>query len=113
MFGLFKNSSHKWCCVGFQGSYEQAGHRGFSVLIEKDADLGTRFSIQFRAVEKSDQERLLALLHAEFPVSVATETGMLFCPWCGVNLKRFYGGRTAELDRPGLSISLSDGPSPH
>jgi hypothetical protein len=45
------------------------------------------------------------------PVSVVTEAGMTFCPWCGVNLKRFYGKRTAELDRPGFSIPLSDGPS--
>ena len=99
--------------AGFQGSYEQAGHRGFSVLVEKDDYLGAIFLIQSRAVEQSDQERLHAhLLQTNFPVSVVTETGMLFCPWCGVNLKRFYRGRETELSRPNLSIPLSDGPSP-
>jgi hypothetical protein len=77
------------------------------VLIENDDDLGAIFLIQSRAVEQSDQERLHAhLLQTDFPVSVVTQTGMLFCPWCGADLKRFYGKRTAELDRPGLSISL-------
>jgi len=113
MFGLFKNSSREWCCAGFKGRYEQAGHRGFSVLIEKDEFLGARFSIQSRAVESSDQERFCrAIKPSEFPVSIATETGVMFCPWCGVNLKRFYGKRTDELTRSGFSIPLFDGPSP-
>jgi hypothetical protein len=68
MFGLFKNSSREWCCVGFKGGYEQAGHRGFSVLIEKDEYLGTRFSIQSRAVERSDQKRFCRTIQpTEFP----------------------------------------------
>jgi hypothetical protein len=76
------------------------------MLIEK-GDPGARFLIQSRAVEQSDQERFHTLLQTEFPVSVVTETGMRFCPWCGVNLKRFYGRRTAELSRPGFSVPLS------
>src|ERR1041385_3721788 len=104
MFGLFKNSSPKWCCPGFGDTYGNAGHRGFSILIKKD-DLGARFLIQSRAVEQTDQEQFHALLRTEFPVSSVTETGMRFCPWCGVNLKRFYGRRAADLNRPGFSIS--------
>jgi hypothetical protein len=105
MFGLFKNSSRSWCCAGFQGNYEAAGHRGFAVLIEKDDYLGTRFTIQSRAVDQSNQEELHThLLQTTFAVSVVAETGMRFCPWCGVDLKRFYGKRTAELHRSGFSI---------
>jgi hypothetical protein len=108
MFGLFRNLSREWCCVGFKSGYEQAGHRGFAILIEKDADFGSRFSIQSRSAETSDQPELQRILQpVTFPVSIVTETGMQFCPWCGVNLKRFYGKRVAELDRPGLSIPLS------
>lgn len=106
MFGRWKNSSRKWCCSGFQSNYEQAGHRGFSVLIEKDDYLGARFLIQCRTVEDSDQERLHRILErSDFPVSIITTTGMMFCPWCGTNLKRFYGKRAAELDRPGIFCS--------
>jgi len=113
MFGFFKNPSRQWCCAGFKGNYEQAGHRGFSVLIEKDDCLGASFLIQSRAVEQSDQEREHVLLQStDFPVSVVAQTGMRFCPWCGIDLKRFYGSRTAELDRPGYSISLSDTSTP-
>jgi hypothetical protein len=113
MFGLFKNLTRKWCCPGFKGSYESAGHRGFSVLIEKDDYFGTMFFSQARAVDQSDRDRLSAhLTQTDFPVSAVIQTGMIFCPWCGVNLKRFYGKRTAELDRPGFSIPLSDVASP-
>jgi hypothetical protein len=101
MFGLPKNSAHKWCCMGFEGNYEQAGQRGFSVLIEKG-----KFLLQARAVEQSDQERLHGQLEtADYPVSSVIQTGMQFCPWCGVNLMHFYGKRTAELDRPGFSVA--------
>lgn len=52
MFGLFKSPSRKWCCSGFQGSYEEAGHRGFSVTIEEDDYLRARFLIRSRAVDQ-------------------------------------------------------------
>ena len=107
MFGLFRNSSRDWCCAGFKGNYGQAGHRGISVLIERCETLGTRFLIQYRAVDRADQEQFHSSLeNVDFHVSVVIETGMTFCPWCGVDLKRFYGKRTEQLDRPGFSIPL-------
>jgi hypothetical protein len=113
MFGRWKNSSRKWCCMGFEGRYAEGGRRGLSVLVENGADLGARFSIQSRAVEISDQGEFQRILQpSTFPVSIVTETGMQFCPWCGVNLKRFYGNRAGELDRPGLSIPLPTQSSP-
>ena len=105
MFG--RSNNPRWCCGGFPGSYEQAGQRGLSVLIDKDDQMGGRFLIQARAVDRSDQEQLQGVLGGvSLHVSLVSETGMLFCPWCGTNLRRFYGGRVRELDRPGLSISL-------
>jgi hypothetical protein len=81
------------------------GERGFAVLVEQDDNLGARFLIQSRAVAKQDQERL-KIASADVPVALVTETGLTFCPWCGVNLKRFYRKRFVELDRPGYSILL-------
>ena len=67
--------------MGFQGKYQQAGQRGFSVLVEKDDDGGTRFLMQSRAVEPADQDRLQTYLsQTDFPVSVVIETGMPLLP---------------------------------
>src|SRR5229473_7880860 len=102
MFRLFRNLSRKWCCLGFQGNYEMAGERGFAVLVERDDRLGIRFLLQCRFVAQKDQSRI-QITSTDVPISYVSETGMLFCPWCGANLRRVYGKRIAELDRPGLS----------
>ena len=109
VFGQFKRLSAKWCCAGFQAHYESAGERGFAVLVEKDDDFVVRFLIQSRAVAKNDEARL-KIASGDVLVGLVTETALTFCPWCGVKLKRFYGKRTAELDRPGLSIPLPTSP---
>ena len=95
--------------AGFQAHYESAGERGFAVLVEKDDDFTVRFLIQSRAIAKNDEVRLI-IASTDVPVALVTETGLTFCPWCGVNLKRFYAKRAGSLDRPGLSIPLPISP---
>ena len=109
MFGRFKRSAGEMVLRGFQGRYISAGERGFAVLIERDDHLGIRWLIQSRAVAKQDQDRL-KIASADVAVALVTETGLAFCPWCGVNLKRFHRKRVAELDRPGFSIPLPRSP---
>ena len=107
---FLKHLRREWCCMGFEGAYRSAGDRGFSVLTDKDETFGVRFSIQSRAVSQADQARFqheFGSRSSDYPVSTVAETGLQFCPWCGVNLKRFYEKRVAELDRPGFSIQLS------
>ena len=87
MFGLFKNSSRKRCCAGFQGNYECAGQRGFAVLVHNDDYPGAQFLIQSRAVAQEDQSRH-KIESKDVPVALVTQTGMGFCPWSGTNLKR-------------------------
>jgi len=87
-------------------------HGGFSILVERDETLGAIFLIQSLAVDKVNEEALKDILRpSDFPVGLAVETGLAHCPWCGVDLKRFYGKRVDELVRPGFSIPL--GPSTH
>lgn len=93
----------KWCCVSFKFLYDGAGHRGFAILVEQDQPLGPRILLQHRAVEKEDEPKL-ALWKTDFPVSLVSDTGLLFCPWCGKNLRKFYGRQAAELVRAGHSI---------
>ena len=103
---VFGRVPHLWCCAGFKDAYESAGERGFAVLIDPDETLGTRFTIQVRMVDQQDQRSLQSQLGTTaFPVSLVTETGMLFCPWCGVNLGRYYRKRAAGLARLGYSVS--------
>lgn len=81
--------------------------RGFSVLIERDQTLGVIFRIQSRAVEKVNEDALKATLRtSDFPVSLVVETGLAYCPWCGVNLKIYYAKRVDELARPRFLIPL-------
>jgi hypothetical protein len=92
--------------MGFEGNYKNAGERGVSVLAQKE-HMGIaepRFFIQVRSVSANDQPRL-RLEPADIPVSLVTEIGMRFCPWCGVNLGNFYGKDIASLHRPSAPIS--------
>jgi hypothetical protein len=93
----------------FSGELYICGRTGLCSSSGKGDDLEARFLIQSRAVAKQDQERL-KIASADVPVALLTETGLAFCPWCGVNLARFYRKRLAELDRPGLSITLPTSP---
>ena len=95
----------KWCCVSFKSLYEGAGHRGFAILVEQDETLGPLFIWQHRAVEQQDEKKLQAW-KTDFPVSLVSDTGLLFCPWCGKNLRKFYGRHASELVRPGYAIPL-------
>ena len=71
----------------------------------KETEVGPAFLIQCRFIDPKDEHAFTAL-ETPFPVSLVTETGMLFCPWCGKNLPRQYGGNLKELSRPELSIPL-------
>lgn len=73
------------------------------MLVDTDDYPGAQFLIQSRAIAQEDQSRL-KIASEDVPIALVTQTGMAFCPWCGTNLKSFYGLRIDELVRPGLSI---------
>ena len=90
----------KWCCSVFQGNYDVAGERGFSILIDRDADGRPRFIIQHRAVKLGDEPKM----SSQAPLSLVSETHIKFCPWCGNNLAGFYEKNVDVLTRPNLKI---------
>ena len=51
-------------------------------------------------------EKRLADWKIDFPLELVSDTGLLFCPWCGKNLVRFYGNRAGELMKHGYEIPL-------
>ena len=91
----------RWCCQTFRSYCEEAGRRGLGVVVE-ETEVGPTFLIQCRSIDPKDEQAFTAV-NTPFAVSLVTQTGMLFCPWCGKNLRRRYGRHVKDLSRPELS----------
>jgi uncharacterized protein (DUF1684 family) len=92
--------SIKWCCPSFHGSVAQAGQRGFAIFADNSTK-PARFLLQHRALDAG----------APMPVydghlSVITDTGLSFCPWCGKELEKWYENHLPQLDRQDLVVPL-------
>ena len=66
--------------------------------MERDAGLG--FILQHRALEPGAPHPT----GYPHPISIVSELGLQFCPWCGVNLKKWYKGFEHTLDKSNLRI---------
>ena len=91
----------KWCCKGFQGSFQMAGTRGFGIFVSTKDGPEPTFIMQHRAVDEGPP-----ILNTTYPVSVVTDARIQFCPWCGVKLRAFYQGSYRELDRSDLRVPI-------
>jgi hypothetical protein len=89
----------KWCCSTFKGWFEDAGNRGLAVVVEQST-FGPAFFIQFRAVDMDDE----GPKDHPRPFTLATQSGILFCPWCGVDLAAFYKRHVQEMERPAYRL---------
>lgn len=83
----------KWCCAAFQGHYQNAGERTFSVLVDQDSSQQPAFFLQHRALDPGDQ----LPSSVQVPVSVISDVQIRFCPWCGRSLARWYKLWIADL----------------
>ncbi len=90
--------SHKWCCMGFEGHFLQAGHRGSAVFVVSSEERFV-FVLQHRAINPTTP-----LPVSDHPLSLVTDIEIRFCPWCGVVLSEYYGSCMNELDRSGLKV---------
>jgi hypothetical protein len=91
----------RWCCTAFENHYLDAGHRSIAVLVDRNSAGKAEFILQSRAFSKNEEPDALNIAVA---MSRVTETGMNYCPWCGVPLDRWYRKQVDELVRPGLKI---------
>lgn len=89
-----------FCCAGFEGMSDAAGKRGIGVFAEEEVAGQPSFFIQFRALDPGD----VPAFSTAFPLSLITQTGLAFCPWCGVNLGLHYSRTWKTLLRPELGI---------
>lgn len=91
-----------WCCLGFEGHYGNVGNRGSAILIGKDFRGEAEFTLQFRALEPK----------CELPesvqnvVSTVLDVRIKYCPWCGEDLRQFYGQNIEDLHRKGFKIEF-------
>lgn len=92
----------KWCCDGFRNAYEQRHERGLLVFARPPVSGVTTkpsFHLAFRALERSRYDAFREAMKGRINgcVSLSGCTGMRFCPWCGVELVRFYRSGWQEL----------------
>lgn len=92
-----------WCCLTFKSWYEAAGARGLTVLVGRRSNGEPEFVIQQRAIDID----VRSLPVTDYPISIASEVGINYCPWCGRNLKKSYGKHVDQLYRPGLRVTES------
>jgi hypothetical protein len=69
----------KWCCLGFEGNYGEAGKRGTGILVGRDFEGRAEFTLQYRAVDKGNEQSVTS----QNPISLAVDLGMRFCPGAG------------------------------
>jgi hypothetical protein len=90
----------KWCCVGFEAAYQAAGERSIAVIVDESSDSKGEFFLQARTFDIGTEPQL----NLTVPMSLAIQTGLQFCPWCGVRLDKWYGRYVRELKRPEFRI---------
>jgi hypothetical protein len=83
----------KYCCDDFETAYKTYPKRGISVLTREYQYVEEpTFILLFVSVDQDDEKILKKLDESGLPIpySIATERVIMYCPWCGQNLSRFY-----------------------
>jgi hypothetical protein len=85
----------QWCCNDFRVALEQdASTPGSSIKVERAMAAGPAvFLWSTRYVQECDAPSLPADLVAGLESLRRKEVPVLFCPYCGAELARFYAGR--------------------
>ncbi|MGK3964013.1 hypothetical protein WMF38_07515 [Sorangium sp. So ce118] len=77
-----------WCCGVFEQYHKNAGLRGIGVYATNSGDGRIYFHLEFRAADRGTAVKVSS--SGEVPVSTTTRTGISFCPWCGLELRKSY-----------------------
>lgn len=92
----------QWCCIGFRAGYESAGRRGTAYLVGRDSLGAPEFVIQHRAVNKGQENHI----QSDVEATIISDSRIVFCPSCGVNLARFYESHIDALFRDDLELGM-------
>jgi hypothetical protein len=91
-----------WCCAQFEGWHSQSGQRGLGVFVKRSLDESKMFVLQHRAADPG----VIVTTEPLAPVSLITDIGIQYCPWCGVRLEKWYGKNTDRLERTDLGVRI-------
>ena len=92
----------RWCCLGFESHVKTAGSRGVSIIGGQDSQGNPEIFLQFRSID-SDLDSQLPNL--PFPLSLATDIRIMFCPWCGKKVDEHYGSLVGNEIRSDLRVT--------
>jgi len=87
-----------FCCDGLKNLIASAGERGMSVLVYERPG-GFVFNLQARAVSKEAEVRYSQTpprLPIEGNITLATNIGLNYCPFCGTELKTLVTSSTLK-----------------
>jgi hypothetical protein len=91
----------KWCCLGFEGHFQMAGFRGFSIFVSTKNRQNPVFIMQHRTLDPG-----VDIPNTEHALTIVSDIQISFCPWCGSGLHKFYRKHYQELDRRELNVCL-------
>ena len=80
-----------FCCSGFAFLYERAGSRGFGLIVNRRSNGEVSYILQSRAVARGEETLISA--PPSVAMSLVSQLGMTFCPWCGNTLDTWYGAQ--------------------
>ncbi len=100
ILGIRKTADY--CCPQFQGLLEKAGKDGLAVIAYENDNEGPVFMLQGRAC--GAEEVSMVKGQEGVKLTLASQTGLLYCPACGVELARFYRERIRAIARPDLRV---------
>jgi len=90
----------KYCCEAFKHAFNKKQGRGFSVFSAEDYSNNPIFYLYYKVISSDSEQKVVEFLSKEKPdvsLSLASETVIIYCPWCGKNLLRFYKKTWKEI----------------
>lgn len=97
----------RWCCNAIEQLFENRKKRGIAVVAVRPNELYAepRFQLSLRSIDDEAVGKVQSPLAGEYLAqTLQTWAPIKYCPWCGVELGRFYRkSREALYDESELS----------
>lgn len=81
----------RWCCFRLRTVCERPAERGIRFEFYhpgSDED----YAVVFRSVDPEDEDEVVKVLaSSRIPLSLSGTLTVSKCPWCGTDLRSFYG----------------------
>jgi hypothetical protein len=96
------------CCSRFADFLCSRRERGMAIIPIVSSSAPLSFLLCFRALSAEDSGETVGT--GSVRVQTACMVGILHCPWCGADLRRFYSNRADELPLVNIGSEVITGP---